>query len=49
MALSLTTTETELITGEELAAMGDIGPYELIEGKIIKISPTGYERMAISK
>ncbi len=30
------------ITGEELAAMGDIGPSELIAGEIIRMNPTGY-------
>ena len=29
------------ITGEELFAMGDIGPCDLVEGEIIKMSPTG--------
>jgi Uma2 family endonuclease len=29
------------VTGEELLAMGDIGPCELVEGEIIKMSPTG--------
>jgi Uma2 family endonuclease len=29
------------ITGEELFALGDIGPCELVEGEIIKMSPTG--------
>ncbi len=29
------------VTGEELSAMGDIGPCELVEGEIIKMSPTG--------
>lgn len=29
------------VTGEELFAMGNIGPCELIEGEIIKRSPTG--------
>jgi Uma2 family endonuclease len=33
---------TKLITGEELAEMGDIGRCELIEGKIIMRSPTGW-------
>ena len=28
-----------LITGEELLEMGDIGPCELVEGRIIKMSP----------
>ena len=35
------TTETKLITGEELLAMGDIGPCELIDGVIVRMSPTG--------
>ncbi len=29
------------VTGDELLAMGDIGPCELVEGEIIKMSPTG--------
>jgi Uma2 family endonuclease len=32
-----------LITGEELAAMGDIGPCELVRGRIVKMIPTGDE------
>jgi len=35
--------ETKLITGEELLAMGDIGPCELIDGRIVPMSPTGGE------
>lgn len=35
--------ETKLITGEELLAMGDIGPCELIDGRIVPMSPTGDE------
>jgi Uma2 family endonuclease len=31
-----------LITGEELAAMGDIGRTELIKGEIIHLMPTGH-------
>ncbi len=31
-----------LVTGEALAAMGDIGRSELVEGKIIMRSPTGW-------
>ncbi|MFN8473474.1 MAG: Uma2 family endonuclease [Anaerolineae bacterium] len=38
---SATPTETKLITGEELYAMGDIGPSELIDGRIMPMSPTG--------
>jgi Uma2 family endonuclease len=34
-------TRTELVTGEELLAMGDIGPCELIEGRIVPMSPAG--------
>ncbi len=33
--------EKARVTGEELFAMGDIGPCELVEGEIIKMSPTG--------
>jgi len=29
-----------LYTGEEALALGDIGPYELIEGRIVRMSPT---------
>ena len=32
-----------LITGEELLAMGDIGPCELIDGRIVPMSPAGVE------
>lgn len=32
--------EEALITGEELAAMGDLGRCELVEGRIVKLSPT---------
>ena len=31
----------KLITGEELLAMGDIGPCELIDGRIVRMNPTG--------
>ncbi len=33
--------ETRLITAEDLLAMGDIGPSELVEGRIVRLSPTG--------
>ncbi|MCA9950858.1 MAG: Uma2 family endonuclease [Anaerolineales bacterium] len=33
----------KLITGQELLEMGDIGPSELIEGRVIRISPTKIE------
>lgn len=31
------------ITGEELLALGDIGPSELIDGRIVTMTPTGSE------
>jgi Uma2 family endonuclease len=31
-----------LITGEELARMGDLGRCELIDGRIVRMTPTGY-------
>lgn len=31
------------ITGEELLAMGDIGPCELVDGRIVNMVPTGNE------
>ena len=34
-------TTTRLVTGAELLAMGDIGPCELIDGVIVRMSPTG--------
>lgn len=34
------TEQEALITGEELAAMGDLGRCELVEGRIVKLSPT---------
>ena len=47
MVVELAPTETRLITGEELAAMGDIGPCELVEGRIVPMSPTGDEQGGI--
>lgn len=35
--------EIKLIIGEELLAMGDIGPCELIDGRIVPMTPTGGE------
>ncbi|HLE30666.1 MAG TPA: Uma2 family endonuclease [Anaerolineales bacterium] len=32
-----------LYTGEEVLALGDIGPYELVEGRIIPMSPTKHK------
>lgn len=34
-------TDTQLITGEMLLAMGDVGPCELVAGRIIPLSPGG--------
>lgn len=34
-------TTTGIITGSDLLAMGDIGPCELIDGVIVRMSPTG--------
>lgn len=43
MAVELPATKTEtLVTGEGLLAMGNIGPCELIEGRIVYMSPTGF-------
>ncbi len=36
------TIDQELLTGEQLARLGDIGPCELVEGRIVRTSPTGY-------
>jgi Uma2 family endonuclease len=33
----------KLITGEELLAMGDIGPCELIDGRTVRMNPTGLQ------
>jgi Uma2 family endonuclease len=43
MVVELAPAKTKSITGEELATMGDIGPCELIEGRIMPMSPTGDE------
>jgi Uma2 family endonuclease len=34
-------TAEKLLTGEELLALGDIGPCELVEGRLVHMSPTG--------
>src|SRR3990172_1228054 len=42
MAVQAVPPQTQtLVTGEELLAMGDIGPCELIEGRVVLMSPTG--------
>ncbi len=43
MGASSKPVEERLITGDELFAMGDIGPCELIDGRIVRMSPTGGE------
>jgi len=44
MAIEVAHPQTEaLVTGDELLAMGDVGPCELIEGRIVRMSPTGFE------
>jgi len=35
--------KTKLMTGDELQARGDIGSYELIDGRIVPMSPAGDE------
>jgi Uma2 family endonuclease len=35
--------EPKTITGDELFAMGDIGPCELVDGRIVPMAPTGGE------
>ena len=39
--------QTKLITGDELLAMGDVGPCELIDGRIVTMSPAGDEHGAL--
>lgn len=41
MAVEIMTTVTHVITGAELEALGDIGPCELVDGRIVPMSPTG--------
>jgi Uma2 family endonuclease len=43
--MSVTTTPqgTELLTGDQLLALGDIGPCELVDGRIVPMTPTGGE------
>jgi len=43
MTVRNATTQTDIISGEELGAMGDIGPCELVQGRIVQMSPTCYE------
>lgn len=39
--------ESTMITGQELLAMGDIGPCELIDGRIVPMIPTGAEHARV--
>lgn len=41
MSVANATTETKLVTGDELFEMGGIGPAELIDGRVVPMSPTG--------
>ena len=47
MISTITPPTEKLITGEELMAMGDIGPCELIDGRIVMIDATGDEHGGI--
>lgn len=47
MVLAGAPPKEDLITGEELLAMGDIGPCELIDGRIVYMTPTGDEHGTI--
>ena len=38
--MAVATLETKTLTGEELLALGEIGPAELIYGKMIPMRPT---------
>lgn len=38
---SQTLPATQHLTGEELYALGDIGPCELVAGRIVPVAPTG--------
>lgn len=42
-----TSTEVDLIAGEEFCMMTDIGSAELVEGKVVSITPTGGEHSLV--
>lgn len=42
--MAMVLAEPKLITGEELLAMGAIGPCELIDGRIVPMTPPGGEQ-----
>lgn len=48
MSTTTAPAETGLITGEELLALGDIGPCELIDGRIVAMTPPGAEHGKMS-
>ena len=41
--MSQSTIEKELLTGEALLDLGDVGPCELVDGRIVPMGPTGSE------
>ena len=41
--MAAVTPGARLITGEELARMPDVGPCELIEGRVVLVSPGGFD------
>lgn len=43
MSTTTAPAEARLITGQELLALGDIGPRELIDGRIVALAPPGAE------
>ena len=42
MATASFPADERLITGEDLARMGDVGRCELVDGRIVRMSPTGH-------
>lgn len=47
MALEVAPTDAKLITGDDLAAMDDSESCELVEGRIVRMGPTGDEHGGI--
>ena len=47
MAVAFAPPREKPVTGDDLLAMGDIGPCELIDGRIVHMTPTGGEHGAI--
>lgn len=47
MSAGRSETTDRLLTGDDLLALGDIGPCELVDGRIVPMSPTGGEHGAI--